>query len=33
MVQDKDRTSVDDDLYGPEELGIEENEESGDMDQ
>ena len=32
-IQDEDRTGVDDDLHGPEELGVEEDEESGDMDQ
>ena len=32
-VQDEDRTGIDDDLHGPEELGVEEDEESGNMDQ
>ena len=32
-VQDEDRTGVDDDLHSPEELGVEEDEESGDMEQ
>jgi hypothetical protein len=31
-VQDEDRTGIDDDLHGPEELGVEEDEESGNMD-
>ena len=32
-IQDKDRPGVDDDLHGPEELGVEEDEESGDVKQ
>src|SRR6476469_7722410 len=32
-VQDEDRTGVGDDLHGPDKLGVEEDEESGDMDQ
>ena len=32
-IQDEDRAGVDDDLHGPEKLGVEEDEESGDMDQ
>jgi hypothetical protein len=32
-VQDEDCPGVDNDLNGPEELGVEEDEESGDMEQ
>jgi hypothetical protein len=32
-IQDEDGSGVDNNLHGPEELGVEEDEESGDMEQ